>query len=479
MSKAVVAKSKLYQEMAKRYSIKENRDDVLVDKWARTRPGIRLEKLYAENRSKARQVARSLEMENRHIKKLREDGTQIKSLFRTTPENLLRIIRIGVANSNRSEIFNEWSLETPDDAFYFVDSIYGSTKRGATAGGLIYETTAEDYASEFNKLSLGTGNGSNVTFGPGSFSPTPLIPNSFRIIVGGRAVGNDDGVSSFTGATIDATSSIDYTTGAITVVFTAGNAPANGATVIVEGQWDSEKSTNYGEWGSVELALRKGRFNARIMPLFYSYSQLLEITLGSTGIGNVDDMLVKRVGDEHAKRKDQRAFHVAMQEARKNALETFDCDFATAGSDNKYNHNQTIITTLEKISGKIYDEKQRGRITKIVMGSQALAEAKIIKGWEKDTTQPRGSGSYLAGRIDDIDVYSTPANTNTVAADEALLVYRNADEDGDIAIAFGVMTELAADLNYPELYKKGSVATVEDFKVIESGFLRLLKFENV
>lgn len=476
----VRAGADLKEQQAALAAYRLSKGDILVEKWANTRPGTDLDRLYTENASKARLVAHSLEMQNRHLKALKEEGTLIKSMFRTTPENLLRIIRIGTANSNRSEIFNEWSLETPDDAYFFVDTIYGSTARGATAGDLIYTTTAPNYASNFNEVTIGTGNGVTLTFGPVSFSPVPLLPNTVRIFVDGKPVGNDDGAEGLTGSTINSTSSsVDYTTGAITVVFTAGNAPANGAIITAEARWDAEQSSNYDEWGSIELKLRKKRFDAQIHPLTYQYSQLLDVTLGSTGIGNVDEMLVKRVGDEHAKRKDQKAFQFAMQLARKNLIETFDADFATAGSDNDYNHAQRLIKVLAKISGKIYNQNQRGRITKIVAGSDALAEMQLLKNWKSDNAQTPGSGSYLAGYIDSVAVYGTPADTKTIQSDEALLVYRNDDEDGDVAIAFGVMTELSAVLDYPELYRKGTLATVEDAHEVNSNFLRILKFKNV
>jgi hypothetical protein len=137
------------------------------------------------------------------------------------------------------------------------------------------------------------------------------------------------------------------------------------------------------------------------------------------------------------------------------------------------------LTKVDKISGKIYDEKQRGRINKMVAGSQALAMMKIAKVWQPDTSQTRASGSYLAGKFDDIEVYGTPADDSTIKADQILLTYRNPDENGDMALAFGVLTELDAALDYPELYRKGTKATVEDYKVIEPAFLRILNMKNL
>lgn len=456
-----------------------SRADRLVESWNRTRVGVKLDRLYSKNPQKARKVALSLEAEAKHLKHLKEEGTQIKTLFSTRPENVLRIIRVGVAQSNRDEFCHEWQLVTPDDAFYFVDTIYGSTKRGATAGDLVYEDVQDNYATEMNKITLGTGNGATLSF-TATFSPLPLVPLSIRILVNGKHVGSDDETGGFTGSIINTTSSaVDYNTGVITVVFTAGNAPANGVLIQAEGNWDSEKSDNYDEWGSVELRLRRSRFNARPMPLTYQYSKMFELVLGTTGVGDAEEMLIKRVGDVHAKRKDTKALQILRRQALTNAVTSFDADFSTVGSDNLYNHAQTILQTIEKMSGNLFDDIQRGRLNKMIIGTQLAAFMKMHKLWSSDVTQPRVGGSYYAGKLDDIDVYIAPKNDSTVKNNEALLTYRNPDEDGDVNVAFGVMTELSAALDYPELYRKGSLVTVEDYKPINDKFTRLLTVENL
>lgn len=469
----------LAKEMQEKTFLKAQKADMLIEKWDRTSPGVKLMDLAIKNRAKARRIAEGLQAQSKYLKKLQEEGTQIKSTFSTVPENVLRIIRVGLSNSNRAQIFNEWQLETTDDAFYFVDSVYGSTKRGATAGNVIYESIAPNYRTEYNTVTIGTGDGSTLTFGPVLFTPTPLIANTVRVFVDGVPVGNDNGSGGFSGATLAGSSSVNYTSGSITIVFTGGNAPANGAIVSVEANWDSEKVDNYDEWGSIELRLRRDRFNARPMPLTYSYSKMFELSLGTTGVGDAQEMLIKRVGDEHAAARDYKAFQLAMRQAKLNPQTTFDADFQSAGSDNLYNHAQTVLNTIKKVGGQLYDDIKRGVINNIVAGSQVSAFFEMHKSFTPDTTQPRVGGSYLAGKLSDINVYTTPSNTSGISSTQALLCYRNPDEDGDVGIAFGVLTEIAAMLDYPELYRKGTLATVEDYKPINSKFYRILNFTNL
>jgi hypothetical protein len=449
--------------------------DMLVEKWSRTPVGVKLDSLYAKNPDKARRIAMSLRNESRYLKQLQESGTQIKSVFSTRPENVLRIIRIGVGQSNRAEIGHEWQLVTPDDAFYYVDTLFGSTARGVNQGDLLYENMSAQYASEYVTSTPQTGDGTTKAF-TFALSPTPLVPLSVRAVVGGKFIGNDDGNSGWVGSGISS-GVITYSTGVVTVTFVT--APASGAAVMIQSNWDSEVQANYSNWGSIELNLRRDRFNARPMPLTYQYSKMFELVLGTTGVGDAEEMLIKRVGDAHAMRKDTKFFQLLKQDALTNPVTVFDADFNAAGSDNLYNHAQTILQTIDKINGQMYDDIKRGELNKFVVGTQALAFLKMHKLWEGDATQRRVGGSYKAGMIDGREVYVAPKDDYALQNNEVLMTYRNPDEDGDVNIAIGVLTELAAALDYPELYRKGTLATVEDVRRVQSKFTRVLQITNL
>ena len=169
----------------------------------------------------------------------------------------------------------------------------------------------------------------------------------------------------------------------------------------------------------------------------------------------------------------------AKRQAVTNPITSFDADFVGAGSDNLYNHAQTILQTIEKINGNLYDDIKRGELNKFVVGTQALAFLKMHKLWENDSTQPRVGGSYKAGTLDGKDIYVAPKSDTALGNNEILMTYRNPDEDGDVNIAIGVLTELSAALDYPNLYRQGTLATVEDYKVINTKFFRLLQIQNL
>jgi len=470
-----VLKNQYKEEMQKRNS----RLDILCESWNSTRVGKGLDTIYAKNKDKARRIALAFENEKQHFKQLKESGIQIRSALGTTPENVLKIIKIGLAQSNRSEFLNEWQLETPEDKFWYIDTVYGSTKRGATEGNLMYEDMKSAmYGTEIDQLSLGNGDGTTTAF-VGSFSPAPMIPYTIKLLVNGIIVGSDDGNGNFIGSTIvSSTSTVDYQTGAITINFVT--APANGVPVKIEGNWDSENQANFDEWGSVEIRLRSDRFHARPMPLTYSYSQFFAMTMDSNGLGNAEELLIKRVGDMHAIRKDIRGVEALRRASELNGtVETFNTDPTSAGNDNQYNHAQGLGVKIQSVSAKVYNELKRGSLNKAIMGTQAAAYLTYLKPFVPDDSQEKVAGSYYAGKLGTIDCYVIAEDERTIKTNQILLTYKNSSEDGDVSVACGTFRELSASLEYPEFYKKSSIATIEDTKIINPKFSRLLELQGL
>jgi hypothetical protein len=450
-----------------------------LEKWNKTSVGTRLDRLYEKNKTKAFAAANAIEQQARHLRQF--DETTIKSQFKTTPENVLRIVRIGAANRNRGEYFTEWPLTTPDDAIYFVDTKYGATLRGVNKGDLMVESSNTDYASEVQQVVAGTGNGFLTTFS-GTLFNAPIVPFKTHLIVGGAYVASDDGNGKWVGSSVDVgnvASFIDYTTGAWSVVM---NAPVPvGKEVRIEYSFDAEVESNFDQYGLTDMTLRRQRFNARIQPLGYIFSKMVQITLDTTGIGEAEEYLIRRAGDEHAKRQDLKAIQWGKRIALTNPVSHFNTNFADEGSDNAFNHAQEIYTKIRDIGGAIYDSQQRGEVTRIVGGSGFVTYLTKHRLWQSDKSQKRIGGTYLAGHLDGIPVFQAVSNAGQGLLDrnEGLLIYKNPDEDGDISLAFGVMTELHASLEYPQFYKYGNIGTVEDRMVINSHFIRMLVLDNL
>lgn len=95
-------------------------------------------------------------------------------------------------------------------------------------------------------LAVGTGDGTTLTFT--STLNTTDSPNSVGIFVAGTLVGGDSGAGTQVGVTSgqiygpNLSGTINYTTGALSITFTAGNSPASGAAITAEyitNGWDA------------------------------------------------------------------------------------------------------------------------------------------------------------------------------------------------------------------------------------------------
>lgn len=466
--------------------------DRLLERWSRNSIGNgvvgnnekSLKDLAIKNPSKARNVAMMLQNQEAYLQSLSE--AIISTNFSVRPENLLRAVKIGVANSNRGEIFTEYPLQTTDDAVFYIWMTYEQSLRGSTAGERIYEKVNQFYAGEQAISStLDTGNGSTTAFTLSAVSPLPLIPRTVNLIVGNALVAKDDGAGTFvdfsyTGQTaiLDTTlaNTIDYTTGIAVLHFVT--APVSGATIKLMYNWNSESSTNFDYLGTVGITLEKKRFNARPMPLGYNYSMMTQITLDTTGIGNAEELLMTSVGEEHAKSRDYKAIQRARQIALGNAQATFNADFASVGEISLKSHAQNFLKAVREVGAAIYDDIKRGTINKMVVGSRVLPFIELHDRYVEDLSQPR-SGVYKAGRLSDIDVYACPADSTILNNDEALLTFKNPQEGMDLSIVFGVLTEIDAALKYPEFYTRGFKATIEDSIVVNTRFARLMKLTNL
>jgi hypothetical protein len=448
--------------------------DKLIEKWVREGTGVGLDKLAESNIERARNTAIAIQNQEKYLKGLQE--TVIATSFSTRPENLLKVVRIGVANSNRGEIFTEYPLVSTDDALFYIDMTYEQSLRGSTAAQKIYENINMYYSGEeaiatINAAGLSTAYSVTIT------TSVPIVPGSVRLIVGGAIKATDNGSNTlvpFVTGYLTGTNTVDYTSGAFVLNFAA----APNASIQVVYNWNSEDSNLYSQYGTVGISVIKKRFNARPMPLGYSFSEMTKIMMQTTGLGSAEDLLLGAVGDEHAKSRDYKAIARGRQIAMGNAVTTFNSDFAAEGEVSDKMHAQKLLSKIGEVGAAIYDDIKRGQVNKAVAGSKALVYMKKHDLWKDDKSQPR-SGVYKAGSLSDIDVYACPADASLVANNEVLLTYKNPEQGLDLSLVFGVLTEITAQLAYPQFYTQGNFATVEDCLSINTKFTRLLSISGL
>jgi len=300
-------KDQLNEEASKLVEKGKKKAEILYEKWSKNEIGrgnknepgnIDIVDIMEKNPAKAGIVAKALDNQERYMQTLSE--TVIQSNFSTTPENLLKVVKKGVANSNRSEMFTEVALDTTDDALYFIDMTHESTLTGGqpTAADKIFENAYEYTAGEVAYVDQAGSASTAVTIASTDY--TPVKPYKVHLTLDGVLVGYDDGAGAFTAVgTLLSSGTITYSTGAASLTFSRAIAATE--TVRMYYHWDSEDSSNYTRYPKVSLAISKKRFQARPMPLGYSYSSQADLVPDTQMNESAADLLVNAVAAEHAR----------------------------------------------------------------------------------------------------------------------------------------------------------------------------------
>lgn len=459
------------EQMAEQMSERNKYADRLLEKWEKTPVvGEGVRELREKNETKARNLAFVLQNEEEHLAKLTE--TQISSAFQTTPENVMRIVRLAYPNSVRGEIFLEWGMETARDSIYYLHPIYGKTKRGATAGGRILETPEYRYPTEIEQEAFDqAADGSQRAF-THTTTVTPFRPFTVKVLVNGIPVANDDGAGNIQGQGLAGTA--NYNSGVVEVTF--DTAPTSGTTVEVEYSYDSEVSTNYGEIGSIELQLRDYQFRAMPKPLYISWSKMTELLLNTTLNIDAEESLIRGASDEFKKALDFEAVAMGWRTAKGHTAVEFDCKGAVG--EPEVDRMNAFSKAIESAGDIMYDQLLRGGVTKMVGGPKAIAQIQLHSRFDTSNRQPK-VGIYRVGSLDGIDVYKAPSSI--IPNDQIMCVYRNELVPEDVAIAFGTLVPLykTMTLEFKEFYKETGMAIFGDSKVLQPAYLQRIQLNNM
>ena len=464
--------------IAEQLSDRNGYADRLTEKWMKTQGvGEGLLELANKDIGRARALSITLENEEKHLTQLTE--TQISNSFSTTPQNVLRIVRLGYPNSVRGEIFLEWAMETARDSIYYLSPVYQASKRGATAGNVTHENASFRYASEIESEVMGTGDGSTVAFtGPsvGKLTNPPLRPFSVKVLAGGTPVAVDDGSGNLIGVLLNtsATNTVNYDDGAITVTFTT--APTAGAALTVEYNFDSEDVNQYPDLGSIDIQLRDYQFRVKPWPLYVSWSKMTELLINTTLNIDAEDALIRGAADELKKSLDFHAIRLAYQSALRNSAVTFNTQGAVGEAE--VDRVMAFSRAIDGATNKMYNVLQRGGVTKLVGGPTAVGYLQLHSPFNASNAQ-QSVGAYRVGSIDDIDVYKVPSSI--VPDDEFMAVYRNENVPEDVSVAFGTLVPLyrSQTLEYKEFYSETGLAYFGDSKVLQPNYLQRIKLLNL
>lgn len=441
--------------------------------------GEGLAEAYSRDPQRVKNLAFAIQHTEEHLAGLTE--AQISSTLGTTPENVLRVLRLGYLNTCRQDAFWEMGLTTAHDMFFYLEPKYKKAVRGSVAGEVMYESTSYRSASDIGQWNATeTANGSVKTF---NVTPTadeiPLSPYTVRVIKNNAIVANDDGRGHISGKDVDntdITGTVDYSTGTIAITFTT--APATGDTVIAEAGIAIEKDEDLKITQEVELSLNAKPFTLREYPITASFSKKFELTLGTSYKVDAEEAYLRAMADELRKTLDFQAFSLAYKQAHRNSAAnqiTFNMQGAVGESEDA--RIQVITRKIDAVGTQIYKKLLRGGVTKIFGGPTATGVLTGHRKWSDEGAQ-NANGIYKLGKLGDIDVFRTPVDI--CPDDELTCVYKNEALPEDVFIMIGTLVPLHVTdrIQFSNRVTQFGVAAYGDIQINQKAYAETLKIIN-
>ena len=353
---------------------------------------------------------------NGQLKEAMQTGGAMQLML---PTDIVKISRIAYTNSVAQDIFDVWGMSSMKDSLYKLETTYGSTARGATVNTVTYENYGEGrYPSTLEQQACTSAN-AGVTW-TATLSYAPIIPFHVAVFLDGTQVAVDNGAGVLVGADLSTVtpSTIDYTSGAISIVF--ANAVSGGASadVTVQYAYDFEDPNLFSRTGSVLLNLVEYQYSAILYPLEVEWTRFSEDLMNSKLGLSAKDMLIAGAGDEFRKAFDERCIAKGIKASTWHAPVSFDTDFATAGADSSYAHAQSVTTAIMNAENLTYDAL--GRLadkTAIVADSGAIAYFTKHNKFEAVTPSSR-VGIFKVGTLAGRDVYMAPKSVINPSANQ-------------------------------------------------------------
>jgi|WetSurMetagenome_2_1015567.scaffolds.fasta_scaffold20696_3 hypothetical protein len=340
--------------------------------------------------------------------RLRED-IQSSGFLSMTPMDIVKVARIGYPNSVSPDLFDFWGMGSMKDSIYKLETLYGSTARGATKDTVLYENYNDGrYQSEYEKEVITTAVQKIFT---GTLDQHPLRPFKVYVYLNGYQVGTDDGNGTVVGPGVldpAATNTVNYTSGDFTITFLANLATTDD--LYIEYAYDSEQQTLFGNVGSILLDLVVYDYRATPWPLVIEWTRFTEELMQSKLGLSAKDALITGAANAFRKGMDEFCIAKAIGAAKWTTPITFDTDFAAAGSDSSVEHAQAVLQAIANAEMKSYGAL--GRLpdkTNLMVDYPAyvyLTKHRLFN----SVNAPSKIGIFKVGTLDSRDVYVAPPN---------------------------------------------------------------------
>ena len=258
------------------------------------------------------------------------------------------------------------------------------------------------------------------------------------------------------------------------------------------GRFSAESDFEGNYLGEVEIRLTDYQFKPSMTSIGVSWSQLTEITLSTSYSLSAEELLVSYASQEIRSALDYRSIRLGYAVAKSNAshnpnyyyvfdaaYSTEDVPAETRGAKDGYKDNaQTIMSAFDAIGDIIYDEINRGGVSRLVAGPSACSYLKLYNGYSATGRQSQ-RGAHQEGTVDAMPLFKVPSAI--IPTDEVLTVWKDDQEQTEVSIVFGTLVPFFSTGIIPRknFYKEAGIATWGDYNVLNRRFLALVKIANM
>ncbi len=320
------------------------------------------------------------------------------------------------------------ALDRPSGEVYYANWKAGITKGNVTKGDQLVGAKighnrsegAVFYATDYVLgEAIGVGDGSTLSFAH-TAAKKPIVPNTVKIVtnVGGNSVliidnGNGGLVSGVSG--LLGTSTIDYTTGAIALVFASGNAPTNLANITLQ-SYRIDVEMDPTSIGEMDLEVIADTVTSQKFPLKIKYTSFAAI--------NLQKLHGMVLADEGAKFATQEIRFAIDQLILKKCLEA---SLGTGSAESPGNFDGstgagkqwTLVKDefkkyLAKGSMNVFQKTLRSQANVIVAGANVCVLLSLLEGYKSSVKEgtKAPSGPYVHGQMGQYLVICNPFYEN-------------------------------------------------------------------
>lgn len=342
------------------------------------------------------------------------------------------------------------ALDRQTGEIFIIKTRYGQSAAGVQAGDIIFEKPTDgSYASEWLMYAEKDA-AATVTLevtADTSFEPDPAtIPaaeykvraGSVRVYMGGKEIARDYGDGNVQGKGVLATSSVDYTTGAIKLNLDETYfADAFAAPEKVYAKASRDTEINDDTIRSIEFDVLAQPITAQEHPLMSAYSVASQLVMNAHLAIDADELISNQLAGTIRWERDLALIKTIAAAAKADVSLDFDCQ---ANGENltlkqRYSSYDVMVSTAR---GLIQEAMGRGTVEyMIVSTTQGLPIVEQIEGFKVAPEAKKPVGPYLAGTLRDgtISVIAVPyvAEGAVMAEDEIIFGFKGF-QMGDSAV---------------------------------------------